>query len=287
MKKIISDKKTIFIAVAALVLIGAVCILAFTGGSNNIQDPNIQPGGITSALPVDSQIGSEVESQAPQLPTVDPVKDNINKDIIDSSEDIKDSAVGVTYPLKLENGALTVNRFIKYSGRFTEDLSFDDTKDALALELVNTSGKYIEVAVVTFKTADGGEASFWVSRLAPGDVTIVQEKNNMKYSESLVLTPDEVTIGYMNKWDTSISKYLSFKCTTDAEGNNVAVIINTSKKTLSDVKVWYKRNIDDVYIGGYTYALNIEKILPGETLYMQAQFFNTECIVIDAKYTVK
>jgi len=236
-------------------------------------------------------ISSEVFADNTTSSKPEVVKENINKEVYQKQETVKEEKVGIKMPLSVENGALRIDSFIKYSGLFMEDLSFAQTSNALAARVVNTSGKYIDVAIIQFSLSDGTEASFWLSRLAPGETCDVQEKSNMKFKNGVTYTLKDVTIKYMDNptelWDISIGEYLSFQCTTDDDGNNIAVVINRSEKTVKDIKVWYKRKIDGIFIGGYTYILNVsEQILPGEQKFIPAQYFNTECVIIDSEYTV-
>ncbi|MBQ6570039.1 MAG: hypothetical protein IJL87_07265 [Clostridia bacterium] len=307
MKEKFLNQKNLFITFAALLLVGAAITLAVLQAGKagkNIQPEPIKtesytPGesDVISQPPVESgtESGTPSESSTDSTPTVpdDPDrpetnKENVNKDVIEDSTDIDSKKIGITYPYSIKDGALKVNKFLKYDGYFTEDLSFSETNDALAIEIVNTSGKYIDAAVVTFLTDKQEEVSFWASHLAPGDVSILQEKNNTKYRDDLKLSFVDASIAYMDrKFDTGIADYISFKCTADEEGNNYAVIINNTQKTINDVKVWYKRNIDDVFIGGYTYILSFDELKPGETMFINAKFFNTDCIIVDAQYKVK
>lgn len=171
-------------------------------------------------------------------------------------------------------GDLICVEISRFSGGFVEDGSDEKVTDVAAILVSNETGKFVDLATVTY-TVGEKTATFRITGLPAGERVWVLEKDRLQLSEGDKLVFDECKVTYK---EDPIRSTQSLAVTR--EGNTLTVT-NVSEHTLNNVCVYYKNRLEDgSFFGGITYLINFGRMEPGETMQRSADHFGEKSTVV-------
>lgn len=175
-------------------------------------------------------------------------------------------------------GELTCLEISRFTGSFVEDGSDEAVTDVAAILVANDTGKYLDLATVTYTVGDQ-TATFRVTGLPPGGKAWVLEQDRLTLAEDDELVFDEC--------QTSFNE--SAILTTDdlavtSQGGTVTVE-NRTDGTLTNVCIYYKNPLEDgTFLGGITYLMSFGNLPPGDTGQTSAAHFGEDSIIVRYGY---
>lgn len=175
-------------------------------------------------------------------------------------------------------GNLICVEISRFNGGFVEDGSGKKVQDVAAILVANNTGKFLELATVTYKVGDR-TATFKVTGLPSGRRAWVLESSGMsiKEGDELILEDCEETYN-PNAIETSDLLSVS------RQGKSLT-LTNTSDKTLSNVVVYFKNTLeDDTFMGGITYYMVFGDMAPGATFTQTKDHFGNSSEIVRFTY---
>lgn len=175
-------------------------------------------------------------------------------------------------------GNLICVEISRFSGGFVEDGSGDQVRDVAAILVANNTGKFLELATVTYKVGDR-TATFQVTGLPSGKQAWVMESNRLTLSDGDELVLEDCQETYnpnaiLSSDDLSVSR----------QGNSLT-LTNTSGRKLSNVAVYYKNTLEDgTFLGGITYYIAFGDMEPGSSLTQTKDHFDSSSEIVRFGY---
>ncbi|MDO5409348.1 MAG: hypothetical protein Q4F21_02720 [Lachnospiraceae bacterium] len=178
----------------------------------------------------------------------------------------------MTFPYQSEDDNLLIQSLFRYSGYYIEDGSEEKVEDIAAIKVKNTSSQVIEYGKINL-TVKGKKLSFEMSLIPPKSTVIIMESGKKGYSNAKKCLYEGSTIAYLDKLDKLQDKV---KISTNKTGG--VTVTNISEKTLPQLRVFYKNQLDSgEYIGGIAYTVKIENLKAGESQTVTPSHFDSEC----------
>ena len=175
-------------------------------------------------------------------------------------------------------GSLVCVEISRFSGGFVEDGSHAQVQDVAAILVANNTGKFLEMATVTYQVGDR-TATFLVTGLPHGKKAWVMESNRLTLKEGDELELKDCQEVYNPNAIT----------TTDAlavsrQGNSLT-LTNTSGRKLTNVVVYYKNTLDDgTFLGGITYYIAFGDMEAGATVTQAKDHFGDTSQIVRFGY---
>lgn len=165
-------------------------------------------------------------------------------------------------------GSLNCLEISRFTGGFVEDGSDAPVRDVAAILVANNTGKFLELATVTYKIGDR-TATFKVTGLPQGKRAWVLESNRMTLTEGDELVLEDCRETYHS------NPVLSTDALAVSRRGQALTLTNTSGRKLTNVAVYYKNTLEDgTYMGGISYLISFGEMEPGASLTRTADHFN-------------
>ena len=175
-------------------------------------------------------------------------------------------------------GNLVCVEISRFSGGFVEDGSHAQVRDVAAILVANNTGKFLEMATVTYQVGDR-TATFLVTGLPHGKQAWVLEANRLTLSEGDELELTDCQEVYNPNAVTSTNDL-----TVQRRGNSLT-LTNTSGKKLTNVVVYYKDTLEGgIYMGGITYFISFGDLEPGATVTQTKDHFSDTSEIVRFSY---
>ena len=174
----------------------------------------------------------------------------------------------VEYPAEIPGTRLVALNLVCYDGPFLEDDLQDEMTEITGVILENGGELGISEGLVRI-LQDGRELQFRFSQLPPGGKILVLEQDGQQYFPGVCTEIDgwviEDKCGWY--WETLLQ-------IEELPPGGVA-IHNITDAHMGEVKLFYKAYypVDDFYIGGKSYIITAEDLLPGETLALYPEYY--------------
>lgn len=166
------------------------------------------------------------------------------------------------------DGSLNCLEISRFSGGFVEDGSDAPVRDVAAILVVNNTGKFLELATVTYKVGDR-TATFKVTGLPQGKRAWVLESNRMTLTEGDELVLEDCRETYHS------NPVLSTDALAVSRRGQALTLTNTSGRKLTNVTVYYKNTLEDgTYMGGISYLISFGEMEPGVSVTRTADHFD-------------
>ena len=165
-------------------------------------------------------------------------------------------------------GSLNCLEISRFTGGFVEDGSDAPVRDVAAILVANNTGKFLELATVTYKVGDR-TATFKVTGLPQGKRAWVLESNRLTLSEGDELVLEDCRETYHP------DPILSTDALSVSRQGNSLTLTNNSGRKLSNVAVYYKNTLEDgTFMGGISYLISFGDLEPGTAATRSADHFN-------------
>ena len=175
-------------------------------------------------------------------------------------------------------GNLICVEISRFTGGFVEDGKDRPVRDVAAILVQNNTGKYLELAMITYKVGDR-TAQFRVTALPAGRRAWVMESSAMTLVDGDELVLEECVDSYN----------LDAITTTDdisvSRNGKSLTLTNTSDKRLENVGVYYKNTLEDgTFLGGITYVISFGNLEPGASATRTADHFDETSEIVRYNY---
>ena len=175
---------------------------------------------------------------------------------------------GITLPYKIPSTEITVLKAESFDGKYLEDGLDEEVEGLMTLLIQNEGEETIEYAHISM-IGEQNQYDFEATVLEPGATMWVQEKEKQLYEEWYV---EECTaeVAYAESVEDS-SALVEVK--ENAEGE--LLVLNKTEEIIPCVRVFYKyyEEKSDVYLGGITYNVKINNLVPGKEQTIDAAHF--------------
>lgn len=186
-----------------------------------------------------------------------------------------------TIPVVYLGGDLTCVEISRFTGGFVEDGSDAQVTDVAAILVANNTGKFLDLATVTYKVGDQ-TATFKITGLPSGERAWVLEQNRMRISEGDELVFDDCKSTYNPNPIRSTDDLAVTR-----QGNSVT-IENKSGLTLKNVCIYYKNRLEDgTFLGGITYLINFGDLAPGAVVQRATTHFGETSDIVRYSYQIE
>lgn len=182
-------------------------------------------------------------------------------------------------PVVKDFGGLVCMEYSRYTGPFPEDGSGRAVEDVAAIRVHNSSGEFLDYAMVECQVGDQ-IGKFKITGLPPGGTVWALEQSGMTLAPEDTFQAEECK-DYFFRPDAIMSTQ---DLSTKVDGNTMTVT-NQSDKTLKNVCVYYKTvHQDGNYFGGITYMLKFDTLGPGESMEKQSAYFGKDSRIVRYSY---
>lgn len=176
------------------------------------------------------------------------------------------------FPMRLENGALEIASIFQYSGP-NPDAGWEEKENIGALELKNTSERYLTSAQITVLLSDGETLQFAAADIPAGQTAWVFESGNGTYQLDKECAKVEVQAEFSD--DAGL-----YTGDIQAAGEGMTLTLtNNTEKDIQKIQVRCHILFNDVYFGGSSYVYPVEQIAAGKSTDIMA----FDCIIGDAQ----
>lgn len=157
------------------------------------------------------------------------------------------------------SGDIKVNQTAVFSGQFVEDGRDELVENVAAIQITNSSNKYLELATLLYEI-NGQTATFVVTGIPAGKTAWVMEKSRMVVTSSAEFQYLASTTSFRNDIVSS-SQMIDI-----AADGNMMTATNKSESDMENIVVYYKVKHDDGnYFGGITYVVDFGQVKAGES----------------------
>ena len=177
-------------------------------------------------------------------------------------------------------GELNCLEISRFSGAFVEDGSDEKVKDVAAILVSNDTGKFLDLATVTY-TVGERTATFKITGLPAGGQVWVLEKDRMVISkgDELVYQDCQTTFN-PNAMVTTEALEVSRQ-------GNVLTVRNVTDVELKNVCVYYKNRMEDgTFLGGITYLMNFGDLSAGASVQRSSGHLGDSAQIVKYGYQV-
>lgn len=159
---------------------------------------------------------------------------------------------------------LRVQTIAIYDGPFYEDGSGREVVNVAAVILYNNSDELIPYANVLVDT-DNGCLTFHGYMLLPRSLTLVPESSAQPY------VPGQIR--HIYAWHTVNYEDSSAEILITEEDDVTLRIENCAARDLENLKIYFKKYVDGVYIGGRPYELIIDRLPEEESVFVSPKYY--------------
>lgn len=189
-----------------------------------------------------------------------------------------DPTTDTTAPGTRPAGNLICVEISRFSGGFVEDGSDTQVQDVAAILVANNTGKFLELATVTYQVGDR-TAVFRVTGLPSGKRAWVLESNRLTLSDG-----DELVLEDCQETYNPNAILFSDALEVSRQGHSLT-LTNISDKRLSNVVVYYKNTLKDgSYMGGITYFISFGDLAPGDSVTKAKDHFGDNSEIVRFSY---
>lgn len=160
----------------------------------------------------------------------------------------------LSWPYAVEQTPLSVLGLVPYDGAYPEDGSRDPVTGVASIILENTGSTTLRNGAV--KLLQGNQILvFSFTMVPPGARILVAEKSRLPYSAAPV----------KGCWGWTLELSAGKKLQIEEYGRSGLTVTNLTDKTLAHVTIQFKLFDPtlQLYIGGYTYCVEVEALKPG------------------------
>ena len=255
-----ATKLKILIGVAGVILVALIVVLAICLGG--------QSGDPASG---NSRPDSDFNQQGGISPMPDaplPPPEDLPPSVVIPPQD---GQTELTFPCKVPNYDLTIERLAPYSGPFVED-GTNVNVPGVAMLLLRNHGNYpVEYTRICVQY---GEQSlqFDVSALPAGEQVVVQEKTCKPMPEG---APNSASAMVLLRANLELSQD---KVKVTDNGNGTLTIQNLTGQMIPTVRVFYKYYMEneDVFVGGIAFTVRITRLAAGESITVKPSHYNSK-----------
>lgn len=183
-----------------------------------------------------------------------------------------------TGPASSAEGELICEEISRFTGAFVEDGKDQPVKDVAAILVANNTGKFLDLATVTYRVGDR-TATFRVMGLPAGRKAWVMESNRLTLTDGDELVLDKCTESYHP------APVLTSDALSVARQGQALTLTNTSDRKLTNVAVYYKNTLEDgTFLGGISYVTVFGDMEPGETKTLSKDHFGDTSEIVRFSY---
>lgn len=188
---------------------------------------------------------------------------------------VKDPAtgedLGVTFPCKVPDSGLVIEKMAPYSGMFVEDGTNANVENVAMLMVRNQGDHPVEYTQIRVEC--GQETLlFDISALPVGEYLVVQEKNGKTMPEGKTTAAAALVV---QRADMEMSKN---EVQVTDNGNNTLTIRNLTNKTIPTVRVFYKYYMEDeaLFVGGIAFTVRVTRLGAGANVTIQPSHYTSD-----------
>ncbi|WP_122638483.1 hypothetical protein [Romboutsia sp. Marseille-P6047] len=277
-------------------VISAICVLSvviiggkvYTSTSKNKNNQLNISSSKSNEININSSKSSNEELSDTEeiVSNIDNISNNeveIKSMELDTSEGNKIKSDSVSsFPYKVPNANLSIEKIIKYDGDFLEDGSENTSKNVIGIIVKNTSDGFIQYGNLKLKDSNNEELEFEFSSVPSNSSIIVLEKSNKLFNENNSYTYSDNIVAERE----SISLMEDQVKIDSTDG--IIELQNISGKNISVAYVYYKQRIFTQDLpGGITYRIRLENIKSGESAGGIANHYSiddSDIIIVDLQY---
>ena len=180
-------------------------------------------------------------------------------------------SVGISFPCRIPEYGLVVEKMAPYNGMFVEDGSNVTVKN-VAMLMVHNDGNF-PIEYTQIRVQHGEETLlFDISALPVGERLVVQEKNGKTITDDKA---DSATALVVQRADMEMSEG---KVRVIDNGNNTLTIQNLTNETIPTVRVFYKYYMENekIFVGGIAFTVRIARLMPGASVTVQPSHYTSQ-----------
>ena len=176
------------------------------------------------------------------------------------------------------SGNLICEEISRYTGNFVEDGTGRPVQDVAAIRVANNTGKFLQLAMITYKVGDR-KAEFVVTDLPAGGKVWIMESNALTLEDGDELVLDKITDTYNTNAITSTDDIAVTR-----QGKSLT-LTNKTNRTLKNVAVYYKlTQKDGTFFGGITYLISFDNLEAGASATKAADHFGENATIVRFAY---
>ena len=161
------------------------------------------------------------------------------------------------HPTTPVTGNLICVEISRFTGGFVEDGKDRSVQDVAAILVANNTGKFLELAMITYKVGDR-TAQFRVTALPAGRQAWVMESSAMTLTDGDELELESCQDSY------NPEAIVNTDLVSVSRSGKSLTLTNISGKMLKNVGVYYKNTLEDgTFLGGITYVISFGNLEPG------------------------
>ena len=168
------------------------------------------------------------------------------------------------FPIAVTDTFLIAQYPVSYEGPYMEDGSHEYVAEVAALVLFNTARTGLEEACVVLKW-DEGEYVFVARDLPPRAAVMVLDNARQKFQQHI--WTDCVGSQRVGEGEWMHPQAILVKAVDQTR----ICVENISDRPASRIRIYYKSYLlhDDIYIGGITYCVGVEKLEAGDSIIIE------------------
>lgn len=174
------------------------------------------------------------------------------------------------FPMPVAGTTLVAKALAFYDGRFLEDGSDREVINVLALEVQNVGNDHIRKAHIELKFTDM-TLNFLGEHIPSGGKVLLIERNCAKSLQG------EITD--CAGWQFASASVGNAELDISASDSDLGLlsVTNHAQNTVFNVEIFFKSWVEPpgMYVGGVAHCVKIEKLAPGETVYLQPNYYVT------------
>ena len=164
----------------------------------------------------------------------------------------------ITLPVTIPGTTLLAEQLSAYEGPFLEDGAGQEGVDIAALHIYNAGEQEVQNACITLQM-DIGNYVFYGEHIPSGATVVLLEMRASPYQKSIIKN--------CTGWQATSDKAQQDGVLITDKDNGTLIVTNITNNTLKNLRLYYKSWLSPpgVYMGGITYSVTIEQLLPGQT----------------------
>ena len=232
--------------------------------------------GIFRTEPTDSEEetveSTDETSTIPSEEPITPPKDLPSSVEIPTEKDPQTGeSVGITFPCKIPEYGLVIEKMAPYSGMFVEDGSNANTQNVAMLLVRNLGDFPVEYTQICVEYGQE-KLLFDISALPVGEKLVVQEKNGKPAPEGNAVAATAMVV---QRADMEMSEG---KVRVTDNGDNTLTIENVTDQTIPTVRVFYKYYMEEegIFVGGIAFTVRVTRLEPGASVRIQPSHYTSQ-----------
>lgn len=232
--------------------------------------------GIFRTEPTDSEEETvESTGETSTIPSEEPItppKDLPSSVEIPTEKDPQTGeSVGITFPCKIPEYGLVIEKMAPYSGMFVEDGSNANTQNVAMLLVRNLGDFPVEYTQICVEYGQE-KLLFDISALPVGEKLVVQEKSGKPAPEGNAVAATAMVV---QRADMEMSEG---KVRVTDNGDNTLTIENVTDQTIPTVRVFYKYYMEEegIFVGGIAFTVRVTRLEPGASVRIQPSHYTSQ-----------